>query len=240
MSVVLGRKILVPYVATHWAIKVGETWYEVEGASKEDTNSPNKIARRCGGASQLGAVPLGGGLVGTTRKCQAEIDGFVASWLAQHPTYNIMTCNCQMFCKDFADFLCDGCADLVKMESGVRGHGQGPSAWNAAGDGTAAARASVGHAEAQHGIAKVRAEGPHAGARAIAGAEGFGAFAEASYGRADANLGPIGVHANLNANTGAGMRNGNLEASVVGFGFQVGQDGVGLRTPIGGADCVLQ
>lgn len=53
---------------------------------------------------------------------------------------------------------------------------------------------------------------------------GFGAFTEASMGRVEASLGNIvGVHIDLNINTGIGARNDNLEAHVLGFGAKVGR-----------------
>lgn len=238
-AVVLGRKILVPYVATHWAVKVGDTWYEVEGASKNDSNKENKIKTSYGSVAASGAAPIGGGLVGTTTKTTAQIESWKQQWLHRNPYYDFTTTNCQKFVKEFCDFLCDGTAKLIKMEAGTRGYGQAPGAWSAAEDGTAAAEATAGLAEAQHGIANAQAEGPSARARALCGREGFGAFAEASAGRAEGNLGPIGVRLEPNINTGAGMRNGNLEGNLLGFGGAVGQDGVRINTPLGGANCTV-
>ena len=52
--------------------------------------------------------------------------------------------------------------------------------------------------------------------------------------RSELSAGPVGVHADLNVNTGAGVRGGNL-----GFGGKVGADGVTIDTPVGGAKCVV-
>lgn len=239
VNVTLGKKVAgkgtvgVPLVgvATHWAVKVGGTWYEIPG----DEN--NWVQRSHGTSAASGAAPVGGGLVGTTNKSQAQIDQFINRWLREHPKYDWFTANCQCFSKDFVDFLCDGRAELPMMESGIRGRGVGPNAWSANGDGVALARATTGRSETQHGLARAAAEGPAAGAKAVCGNDGFGAFAKASVGRAEAALGPVGVHVEPNINTGVGVHGGNLEASVLGLGFQVGQDGLGLNTPLGGVKC---
>ena len=40
----LGRKSLLPPLATHWAVRVGDfDWYEVDGAGKKDTGEINTI-----------------------------------------------------------------------------------------------------------------------------------------------------------------------------------------------------
>ena len=44
-TVKLGRKMLVWPVAHHWAVKVGDTWYEVAGFSKNDKGTNMKVNR---------------------------------------------------------------------------------------------------------------------------------------------------------------------------------------------------
>merc|ERR1739848_297989 len=58
-EVIFGRKPLDGGVglAHHWAIKVGETWYEIEGASVKEKGSSNTIAASDGQASKCGAKP---------------------------------------------------------------------------------------------------------------------------------------------------------------------------------------
>lgn len=235
----VGRKILFAYNATHWAVKVGNTWYEVPGASKGDKNKKNEIMRGYGQAAPSGALPLGGGLVGSTTKSQAEIDEFIQKWEHDNPYYDLYSTNCQKFAKDFVDFLCGSYAKFpVAMEAGMRKHVHGPMGFAVAANGTAVAEATTGRAEGQYGIAHATAEGCNAGAMALCGEEGFGAFSKASVGRAEAGIGAVGVHLDLNVNTGVGFRNGNVEASVLGFGFKAGGGhGIELDTPIGGAKC---
>ena len=44
-TVKLGRKMLAGPVAHHWAVKAGDCWYEVAGASKNDKGA-NMIIKR--------------------------------------------------------------------------------------------------------------------------------------------------------------------------------------------------
>ena len=70
-------------------------------------------------------------------------------------------------------------------------------------------------------------------AEAIAGNR-LGAWANASLVRSELSAGPVGVHVDLNVNTGAGVRGGNLDVHALGFGGKIGADGITLDTPIGG------
>ena len=44
----------------------------------------------------------------------------------------------------------------------------------------------------------------------------------------------VGARIEPNINTGAGLRQGNLQVKVLGFGGAIGKDGLGLSTPLGG------
>jgi hypothetical protein len=62
-----------------------------------------------------------------------------------------------------------------------------------------------------------------------------GTFADASFPRVEFHLGNIvGAHVGLNINTGFGIRNGNLDWHVLGFGFKLGWDGIEINTPVVG------
>merc|ERR1719270_1296797 len=60
-DVIFGRKPLVGVgnvgLAHHWAIKVGNTWYEIEGTTIEEKGSANTIAYSYGFNSKYGAEP---------------------------------------------------------------------------------------------------------------------------------------------------------------------------------------
>jgi len=60
-EVVFGKKPLVDVagvgIAHHWAIKVGKTWYEIEGTTISDKGEGNTIALSYGWNSKYGAEP---------------------------------------------------------------------------------------------------------------------------------------------------------------------------------------
>ena len=64
------------------------------GISSWRIESPLELMH-CGEVSRLGAVRSNE--VGQTRKSDAEICDFVANYLSKHPTYHMMTENCQDF-----------------------------------------------------------------------------------------------------------------------------------------------
>ena len=56
---------------------------------------------------------------------------------------------------------------------------------------------------------------------------GYGIWKDASAGRAELGFPGLGsIHLDLNINTGIGMRDGNMSARLIGFGFCIGADGV--------------
>lgn len=232
-AVVLGKKILAPYLATHWALKIGDTWYEIAGASKSE-NGPNKINTNTGCRAMSGAVPLGGGTVGSSDKSDAQIRTFCKQWIDQHPTYNVITSNCQMFATDLAYWACDGACDMPPMESGDASINQKGGGFAVSTPGAAKAHISTGHVEGRVNWLSGSLDGPRAGVDARAGEQGLGAFADASWARAEGRAGIVGAHLDLNVNTGVGMRNGNAEASLLGFGIKAGANGLCLNTPLGG------
>ena len=60
---------------------------------------------------------------------------------------------------------------------------------------------------------------------------------ECSLGKAGASVGVLGAKVGAriepNLNTGAGVRKGNLEVKVLGFGGAIGKKGLGISTPLG-------
>jgi len=233
-AVILGKKILAPYLATHWALKIGDTWYDVPGASKSEKGAPNKIQKSYGRAAASGAVPLGGGTVGNTGKSDQEILAFCRQWEREHPTYDVIQSNCQMFATDLAYWACEGACDMPPMESGNATISRKGGAFAVCENGAAKAHANTGHVEGRRAWLSGAVDGPRAGVDARAGEQGLGAFADASWVRAEGRSGVVGAHLDLNVNTGAGMRNGNAEASLLGFGVKVGVNGLSLNTPLGG------
>ena len=172
--------------------------------------------------------------MGKTRKTEAQIDGFIAEYGKENPTYDLMTTNCQQFAVQLIRWLTDDCYRLKHVPE---------AAENARSVGNTIALAHNGQAFAgAHLDQIVRTAGPASGeitflsaeAEAIAG-PGFGAWANAEVVKVEYNLGPVvGAHVGLNVNTGAGVRGGNLDVHLLGFGGKIGADGVAIDTPIVG------
>mmetsp|Transcript_1946 Transcript_1946/g.5492 ORF Transcript_1946/g.5492 Transcript_1946/m.5492 type:complete len:513 (-) Transcript_1946:153-1691(-) len=241
-TVFIGKRVLVALFATHWAVKVGETWYEIHGASKNATGLPNAIRMSEGEASAGFAVTWTGDIVGTTRKSDEAIKNFIwgeGGWIAKNPWYNFTTTNCQKFATDFAFWLTSGRCLLPPMEAGVGVLSRGPSAFVAKFAGASKVAVMTGHLERTNKLARISADGPMATAQAGLRRHGFGAFGEMSLGHVEGSLGGgvCSVLLDVNVNTGIGWRNGNAELTVLGFGARVGQNGVRLNTPVLGLSC---
>ena len=228
--------ILWPF-ATHWAVQVDDTWFEVQGASKQDSSSPTIISMSSGHRSAVnGGADVGRfGRVGHTYKSDSEIVRFLRTWCTANPVYSFDTHNCQKFARDFIEWLTDGTnKPLPMMDAGVGGNRiRGPTAWCGADAGATYAGAMVaimqGHSRRLMNGALVALrvscaclfQSPH----------GVGVFAEAELGRAEVGIGPLRFALHLNINTGIGFRNRDLEASLLGFGIHVGHNGVSLSWP---------
>lgn len=237
-TVKLGRKMLVGPVAHHWAVKVGDTWYEVAGASKNDKGAKMRVNRNCGSQASSGAGALGGEIVGKTSKYDGQIDEWIDAWLDKYQQYDFTEENCQKFACEFVRWLTDGIFTIPhRMDSPFTScdYDDGcVGGFATAEDGNAIARYGVGEL-GRLGLLSVR--GASAQAQAVAG-PGLGAFGDASFGRVEFSAGNIaGIHLEPNVNTGIGARNGNIEAHVLGFGGKVGADGIEINTPLGGANC---
>ena len=108
----LGRKPLAIGVGHHWAIKVEDLdgdgcWYEIAGAAKNDSNSPNVIKKSYGFEATSTAGRFGGEIVGKTTKTDAEIETFNEDWISRNATYQITGDNCQKFGIEFIAWLTD-------------------------------------------------------------------------------------------------------------------------------------
>lgn len=101
MEVKLGKYKINNLVAEHWAIKIGTTWYEVEGASKSQSGDRNKIAIHTNDSKYATITTLGkiSGEDGTTQQLLKQM---IQDWLKNHPFYAINGDNCQLFVKHMA------------------------------------------------------------------------------------------------------------------------------------------
>ena len=236
-QVKLGRKAMIGTpVAYHWAVQVGDTWYEIDGGK----NSPNSVTKHKGSAAASWAGLFGGELVGETNATDCEINKWIDRWLDRNPDYETLTANCQKFAYEFMVWLTDGnficshrfnAADTTfdDIKKGVR-------SFCRAEDGNAVARVTTTEARKSYAYGSVSARSVNAQAQAVAG-PGLGAWADASAFKVEASLGNLaGVHLEPNVNTGVGVRNGNVDVHLLGFGGKIGADGIELDTPLGGVN----
>ena len=239
----LGRKPLSVGVGHHWAVRVETSsssgcWFEILGKSGDEKSDsePNDIGRSYTGAARSGAGALGGSTVGKTTKSDEEINDFLSRWLSQNQKNGVYAANCQTFATEFIAWLTDNNYNIsVSHDAGKILTNSSKRTHAVAHEGTAYATASYGEIREALGSVTVAGRLPTAMAGVSAGTEGFYAVAEASAFRAEATYGNvIGGHIDLNVNTGAGVRNGNVEAHLLGFGGRVGTDGVEANTPLGG------
>ena len=248
----LGTRRIGGGVARHWAIKVGNSWYELDGdgvANKgEGTNTINGGIRNafghlidpCGKPTFGEYSRSGAGsflrLVTTTFKLEKEIHEFNQGWLQNNPDYHMLASNCQKYATEVAKFLSeDGCFRLLIPEGGTIAYAAGPGAYTIGTDGTHVAVASTGKASAGD-VIFVEVEGPNAGVAAGNGNnEAYvGAMAKAALARVEARLGPARLRFEPNVDTGVGIIDGNLEIKLLGIGFSVGSNGIGISTFFGG------
>ena len=111
--------LLWPF-ATHWAVQIDDTWFEVPGITKQDTNSKMDIKTSQGARSYKGADVSRFGRVGKTYKSDEEIRRWTDAWKAGNPTYKFSSDNCQKFCREFIAWVTDGRhKPLPMMDAGV-------------------------------------------------------------------------------------------------------------------------
>jgi hypothetical protein len=242
----LGRKN-AGWPALHCAVKVGSVWYEImgKGGDSVEKGGCNAVHRNSGDAADSGAGSLGGEIVGETTKSDWAIDSFIQDWLTRNETYSIWDDNCQKFAYEFIYFLTDGVNFRLPHRFDAALTAQGltldVNSFAVNKDGIAIARVGMGETRASAGPLNTMYRAPSAEASVVAGA-GLGAWAGVSpLGRAEVNLGPlVGAHFEPNLNTGLGVRDGNLDVHVLGFGTRIGADGLEINTLLGGVNaCVI-
>ena len=90
-------------VIQHWAVKVGDTWLEIErGAHLE---AENVVTKTTGEVAPSGACYYGGESVGWTSRTWEEIDQFTSDWINKHPDYLVFADNCRGFSTDLVHWL---------------------------------------------------------------------------------------------------------------------------------------
>ena len=245
----LGRKPLLEsfLLANHWAVAVGKeeswTWYEI--ALPEDAgigslgSKRTKIVKNTGIKANSGAGYFGScEIVGQTTKTDAEIEDFIARYQSKNPDYHLLTTNCQQFAVQLIRELTGDIYRLKHLpDAAENGRSVLGKRITVAHNGQSFASGHVAKIDVTAGPLSV--EGTFLSAEyeaisAISG-HGFGAWADTELVKLEADLGPLaGAHVGLNANTGVGVRGGNLDVHLLGFGGKIGADGVAINTPVGG------
>jgi len=241
----LGRKPLQPPVAHHWAIQVGERWYEI--TSKDHVTRRNAIHVNNGGVASSGAGNLGGEVVGKSTKTDNMIFTWLNIWLSLNPRYDLLSDNCQKLSYEFMvwvtnnNYLCDhrvDAANINTFDSEFRDvQGLGLRGFAATKGGNTVLHLNVGgNALSSKGPINQRVKVGQFTGQAVAG-PGLGVFVDTTVADVSFSAGNFaGFHVGLNANTGIGARNGNIEAHFLGFGGKIGADGVEVNTPVAGVN----
>lgn len=236
----IGRKTLYPYVAHHWAVKIGSAWYELDGAGKNGTGDPNEINVSYGIISKGGARKVS--RVGTTYKDDEDISNFNDNWLKRYPKYNFMSTNCQKYAQDLVVFCCGG---SVVWPNEMRVQSSAPTQhWSDAvvyarkkGKESVTAGATLGETKWNSGIWGARVAGPKISVEA-GSCDTLGAFADLEHMRVEGSVGGcLKAAIAPNINTGFGIRDGNAEATFLGTGASLGEDGLKLKTPLFEVGC---
>ena len=176
----VGRILIVPIAAYHWAIKVGDTWYEIRGASKKDSGARNDVIRSKGFKARSNAGSLGGEVVGKTIKTDREINGWIDVWLAKYPEYEVLTDNCQTFVFDMMawvtgnNYIMKHRVDAAHTLQGIHNESLVVD-----GDGNAIARYCLSNTNGAIGPLNVQTQALEAQAQAVAG-PGLGVFVDAA------------------------------------------------------------
>ena len=217
--------------ANHWAVIVDDKRYEVEqteknmdiksGTEKKEDNKKPTLT-----------------LAGDTDKSDDEIDAENMKWKASHPSYCLFSANCQAYTVHMAKFLVGGSYEppCPLPQAGVAGWCSGAASHTVESQGVSSYKWTAGRAGAIVTIFGVDAEGPkfaRGGSIQDYGGNN-GSYFEASLFRLEAKVYGLRGRIEVNANTGLGYRDGQLQAKLAGFGVSFGNNGIGLSTPFGG------
>lgn len=241
----VARKPLLPPLAYHWSLQVGERWFEI--APMKETKEANKINSNRGSMANgtRSILTVEASVVGETTKTDNEIERWNQEWLEEHPEYELLTDNCQAYVMDLMVWLTDNNYRLL-YNTDTADVDQPEEFWTNDGfeietDGTAITSYTAGQSHGCAGPLNAKVTvGKLTTETVSTGASQFGAFVDATAAEVEANFGnAIGVSAGLKVDTGIGMRGGNAEAHVLGFGGKIGQDGLEVNTPLLGLRCCV-
>ena len=239
----LGRtyvKFLSP-LAHHWAVQIDNTWYEIDRKNKETRKNSVKVSH--GRRAESGAGTCGGEVVGLSTKTEKDVKEWIDRWTFSFPEYDLLNDNCQKFAYDFmnwatcGNFLCEHRVNAANIKLGDIDENQvdNTKGFKAEKDGNLVAHLKFGKdILTSCGPCSTRCKLGHLTFQMVAG-PGLGIFFDAILADVCVSSGNlVGAHLGLNLNTGLGIRNGNFEAQLLGFGGKIGFDGVEVNFLVGG------
>ena len=228
------------------------------GGDGEDESDSGEL---CSNKETQTARPIRGTLTlsGVTSRTDEEIMDFTRDWNRRYQKYNLLSTNCQKFARDLVEFLVGGSyqppCPLPQATVGSWQCNSGHFKAKSKHIGFKVSKWSSGKVGAIWGVFGVEAEGPKV-AKGLFSKHHFGnlgPFAEASLLRLEAKCVPIRVRLEPNLKSGIGLKDGQLQVNmskdfdlisclkycllkvkIGGFGFNLGSNGTGISTPLGG------
>lgn len=95
----------------HCAVKLGDTWWEVQAPLQNPNGSAMNIVRTDGETSANGAVAFEEVICAST-KTDDEVNEWTEDYKSKQTTYDITHNNCQHFCFEFVKWASEGRCDL--------------------------------------------------------------------------------------------------------------------------------
>jgi len=95
--------------AEHWAIKIDDRWYEVNGAGKKQTGEANQINVHQNDSKYKQIIHIqtcSAKAVGAGLDLHEWVEKWNEDWLQRHPIYAVNGSNCQMYVKHIVKDIC--------------------------------------------------------------------------------------------------------------------------------------
>ena len=97
----VGKRKIHTIGAEHWAVKIGNTWHEIQGRTAGEKGDKNLVVQH-----KDDAVYEKIQYAGSTKMTDEELTKFIKEWLESHPRYGVHKDNCQLFVRDLVYYLC--------------------------------------------------------------------------------------------------------------------------------------
>jgi hypothetical protein len=242
----------------HWTVLVGgihkKNWLtNKHNETLEKSQKTEKIEKpwsELRNAVKSFVRSFGSQIIGITNKTDEEIATFINNWQKQNRNVSDMLENCQKFAYEFIFFLTDGVNfrlpvrlddahavndfDIFYIFMDVDQYAKW-SFFTVVQDGIAMARLATFDHRFVRGAIHAMFLGPSIAVSTVCGLPGFGIWLDLVLFSMQCSAGRwLGFQLCPNLNTGLGVRDGNFELALLGYGFKIGLDGFEINTPIGG------